>query len=53
VEVIASSPLQAFMAVPEEIGPNLDEFVKEVSLAPQNINSFANDDMKHLNEQVC
>lgn len=51
-EQIASSPLQAFIPLPEEIGPNLDEFVKEVTIAPRTINSFSNDDLKHLNEQV-
>lgn len=51
-EQIASSPLQAFIPLSDEIGPNLDEFVKEVSMASRNISSFGNDDMKHLNEQV-
>jgi len=51
-ELLASSPLQAFIHPPEEIGPDLEDFVKEVSMAPRNISSFGNDDMKMLNEQL-
>lgn len=51
-EPLASSPLQAFIPMTEEIGPELDAFVKEMSMAPRTINSFVNDDLKLLNEQV-
>lgn len=44
----------ANIPIAEEIGPDLDAFVKELSVAPRSINSFStpNDDMKLLNEQV-
>ncbi|KAI6191181.1 Autophagy-related protein 13-like protein [Aphelenchoides bicaudatus] len=51
-EPLASSPLHAFIPLTEEIGPDLDAFVKEFSMAPRNINSFGNDDFKLLNEQI-
>ncbi|KAI6226846.1 Autophagy-related protein 13-like protein [Aphelenchoides besseyi] len=52
VDQVATSPLQAFTPPSVEIGPDLDEFVREMSLAPRSISSLEVDDGKFLNAQL-
>ncbi|KAI6174182.1 Autophagy-related protein 13-like protein [Aphelenchoides besseyi] len=52
IDQVATSPLQAFTPPSVEIGPDLDEFVREMSLAPRSISSLEVDDGKFLNAQL-
>ncbi|KAI6243678.1 Autophagy-related protein 13-like protein [Aphelenchoides fujianensis] len=51
-ELLASSPLQAFTPPSTEFGPDLEEFVRELSLAPRDMNSLESEDGKHLSAQL-